>query len=160
MRKYFCDICGREIPEPIPKMHEDCPIMTMCQDVSEVCPDCYKAGQKIRPQEVLLSTWRQAASASNGTMPRPAITKMASNGECTTIQMTGEASKGTVTKLDSSISRTPTAPEGISYAARAPEGYAFTGSLSGGKEVRSQSDCGNQGKNRLALPWGTANTGV
>lgn len=155
MRKYFCDICGREIPEPIPKMHEDCPIMTMCQDVSEVCPDCYKAGQKIRPQEVLLSTWRQAASASNGTMPRPAITKMASNGECTTIQMTGEASKGTVTKLDSSISRTPTAPEGISYAARAPEGYAFTGSLSGGKESpQPKAIAGNQGKKSAGTSMG------
>lgn len=63
MRRYFCDVCGREFDGTVPDTGQEqaaYEAREACSVVQDVCPSCEAAGRKLNIAAVILGVWRDA----------------------------------------------------------------------------------------------------
>lgn len=75
MRKYYCDICGREMLGPMQEADLACEAVAAAH-VADVCNVCLAVGRKINVRHIILRQWREmvesTASVTGASVMQPA----------------------------------------------------------------------------------------
>lgn len=66
MRKFFCDICGEQMPPEYTGAlkTEQGSVEEICH-VTDVCPKCLYVGRNLNPRQIILAEWKRGLEKKN-----------------------------------------------------------------------------------------------
>ena len=66
MKKYFCDVCGKEFdPAAVPAVDVAYPARDACPSAQDVCPACLAVGKSLEVEQLVLDACTRSRSASH-----------------------------------------------------------------------------------------------